>query len=127
MIGGAAWACWWSIRWRSGRVGFGRRPVDRTRGPMARKRVLFVGVNADRLASVRIRCVAIAQRLGFDYHLGARRAADIPAGYDVYILVKPEIPDDQLPEIASRGLVLWDVIDRLPPRAGVHRYLASTA
>jgi len=90
------------------------------------RRVLFVGGNA-KLASVQIRCVDMAKRLGCAYHHGARQAADVPEGYNVFVCVKAELPLREYAELAKRGKVIWDIIDVPPPRDNIAAYLASNS
>lgn len=88
--------------------------------------MLFVGGDAKRLASVQIRCVDIAQYLGCDHVLSLRDIAKIPNHYSVFICVKTEIDPLHLGDLKKRGIVLWDVMDSLPPREGVDVYITGS-
>src|SRR5580698_7092684 len=90
------------------------------------RRVLFVGGNA-KMASVQIRCVDVAKRLGCAYHHGARRADQVPEGYDIFVCVKAELWPAEYAKLARRGKVVWDIIDLLPPRDHIAAYLASNS
>jgi len=91
------------------------------------RRVLFIGGNAEKMASVKIRCVDMAKRLGCDFHLCARRAHRVPEGYDAFVCVKSELPPSEYAELAKRGKVVWDIIDVPPPREHITAYLASNS
>ncbi|MEO8486156.1 MAG: hypothetical protein ABI585_07425 [Betaproteobacteria bacterium] len=88
-----------------------------------RERVLFLG-GEERLPSVRIRCQQIARSLGCDYLLQPLAPQAIPPGKDVFVLVKWQ---GDRAALRRRGVVIWDVIDSLPPVDGVDKYLYSTA
>ncbi len=88
-----------------------------------RERVLFLG-GEERLPSVRIRCRQVAHALGCDYLLGGAALHAIPPGKDVFVLVKW---GGDRAALRRRGVVIWDVIDSLPPVDGIDRYLYSTA
>lgn len=87
-----------------------------------RERVLFLG-GEGRLPSVRIRCQQVASALGCDYLLDSPAPREVPADKDVFVLVKWR--GDRL-ALRRRGVVIWDVIDDLPPVDGVDAYLYST-
>lgn len=87
-----------------------------------RERVLFLG-GERRLPSVRIRCEQVARALGCDFLLDSSPPTAIAAGKDVFILVKWR--GDRI-ALQRRGVVIWDVIDDLPPVDGVDAYLYST-
>jgi len=91
------------------------------------RHVLFVGGNAQKMASVQIRCVDVAKRLGCDYHLCARRAHQVPAGYTAFVCVKAELPPREYAELAKRGKIIWDIIDVPPLREHITAYLASNS
>ncbi len=78
------------------------------------KNVLFVG-GPEGFSSVRMRCVDMAKRLGCAFCTGARSVDDLPRGYRAYILVKPAISRRELRQLAKQAVVMWDVIDRMPP------------
>jgi hypothetical protein len=90
------------------------------------RKVLFVGGDPRRNASVQIRCVDVAVRLGCDYHLGAGRAREIPDRYAVFVCVKPYLFGREFAELAKRGKIIWDIIDQMPPSRRVALYLTST-
>lgn len=92
---------------------------------MELNKILFLGGNPDRLASVKIRCIEIARRLGCDYHLKAEYVDQIPDGYSAFVCVKPPLADSQLELLAKRGTIIWDVIDSLPPQDHVSVYITS--
>jgi hypothetical protein len=91
------------------------------------RHVLFVGGDARKMASVKIRCVDVAKRLGCDYHLCARRAHQVPEGYNVFVCVKAELPPSEYTALARRGKIIWDIIDVPPPREPITAYLASNS
>ena len=91
------------------------------------RRVLFVGGDAKKMASVQIRCVDVAKRLGCAYHLGARRSSQLPEGYDAFVCVKTELWPGEYAQLARRGKVVWDIIDLPPPREHIAAYLASNS
>ena len=88
-----------------------------------RERVLFLG-GEERLPSVRIRCRQVAHALGCDYVFGGIAPHAIPPGKDVFVLVKW---GGDRAALRRRGVVIWDVIDGLPPVDGVDKYVYSTA
>jgi len=91
--------------------------------------VLFIG--GKKMASVQIRCVDIAKKLGCDYILGQRILGqcdleEICDRYAVFVCVKPSLAPGQLKTLARKGRVIWDIIDSPPPEDHVDTYLAST-
>jgi len=90
------------------------------------RKVVFVGGNPRTHPSVQIRCVDVAGRLGCDLSLCAKFASHIPDRYAVFVCVKPQLEPGQLSQLACRGVVLWDIVDVLPPRKNISVYLAST-
>jgi hypothetical protein len=88
--------------------------------------ILFVGGNVNRLASIKIRCREIASRLGCDTHYEARRAEDVPNGYKAYVCVKPDFPRNEIGILARKGIVIWDILDEIPPQEHVLSYIGST-
>jgi hypothetical protein len=91
------------------------------------RRVLFVGGDANKMASVKIRCVEVAKRLGCTYHLSAKQAAQLPEGYSAFVCVKAELLPAEYAELTKRGKVIWDIIDVPPPRDHIAAYLASNS
>lgn len=87
-----------------------------------RERVLFLG-GASRLPSVRIRCQQVARALDCDFLLDSPAPGEVPTGKDVFVLVKWH---GDRTALRRRGVVIWDVIDDLPPVDGVDAYLYST-
>ncbi|MBK6395522.1 MAG: hypothetical protein IPF73_13215, partial [Betaproteobacteria bacterium] len=73
---------------------------------------------------MRIRCRQVARALGCDYLLGGPAPHAIPPGKDVFVLVKW---GGDRAALRRRGVVIWDVIDGLPPVDGVDKYVYSTA
>jgi hypothetical protein len=90
-------------------------------------KVIFLGGDPAQLASVKIRCVDLAQRLGCDVLFRARTAEAIPDRYSVFVCVKPRLRPEELPKLARRGRIVWDIIDSFPPRESVAAYLASNS
>jgi len=88
-------------------------------------KVIFIG-NARGFASGQIRCVDIATRLGCDYTLGGFSVPELTERYTVFVCVKSALGRDDRTLIARKGMVVWDVIDALPPRENVAVYLVST-
>jgi hypothetical protein len=93
---------------------------------MTLDKVLFIGGDAARLASVQIRCVDIATRLGCDQLLKVKSLDEIPQRYTTFVCVKSTIDQLDLEKLQKRGVVIWDVIDALPPKWGVDVYLTSS-
>lgn len=92
---------------------------------MIADRVLFLGGNPKR-TSVRIRCVQIAEYLGYDYRLNVQNLSVIPEGKDIFFCVKPNLLLEDLEKLAERGVVIWDIQDFRPPEEGVDWYVASS-
>jgi len=90
------------------------------------RKVLFLGGDGLRLASVQVRCVDIARRLKCDYLLNKHYAYEIPDKYSAFVCVKPYLLPGELAELAKRGIVIWDIIDASPPKEHASLYLAST-
>ena len=89
------------------------------------KRVLFLGGSPKR-ASVRIRCVQIAEYLGYDYRLNVQDLSVLPEGKDIFFCVKPDLVAKDLEKLTDRGVVIWDIQDFRPPEDGVDWYVASS-
>lgn len=102
-----------------------RLPIDKLQAETSMSGVLFVGGHSH-LASVKIRCIAMAACIGAACCTGARSARDIPTGYAIYICVKPLFGLETLAILSARASVVWDVIDEEPPRSYVDLYLVST-
>ena len=88
-------------------------------------KVIFLGGNSG-FASVKVRCADMASYIGCDCLFGKHYAHDIPDKYSIFVCVKTNFSLDELAKLARRGLVIWDIIDALPPRDHVALYLAST-
>lgn len=89
--------------------------------------MLFVGGSWPHLSSVSIRCIDIARRIGCKYVVNVKQISDIPSGFDLYFCVKPKLKEHEMRVLRSRGIVIWDIIDRAPPPIQyVHLYIAST-
>lgn len=88
-------------------------------------KVLFIG-GKPKQASAQIRCLDIARALGCNIQFKVRRADQIPHRYLVYVCVKSYLSERELLRLSKRGVVIWDVIDCLPPEYGVSLYLVST-
>ena len=101
--------------------------VAMSSAPMDFSKVLFLGGDATQFASVQIRCVDLARRLGCDLLLGTETADAIPDRYAVFVCVKPRLPPNELRQLARRGRVVWDIIDAFPPREDVAVYVASNS
>jgi hypothetical protein len=89
------------------------------------RRVLFIGKHA-RSGSAQIRCLQIAERLGCDVQLGPWRARDISEKYAAFVCVNPIWRRAELAELAQRGIIIWDILDQVPPRENVAVYLSSS-
>lgn len=88
---------------------------------------LFIGGYWPRLASVNIRCVDIARRLGCEYRVNVCSIDEIPHRYRAFICVKAKLSHEDLDCLARRGVVVWDILDAVPPEHhAVSVYLAST-
>jgi len=87
--------------------------------------ILFIGGPA-RLASVQVRCVDIANKLGCATCIDPRSSSDIPHGFSVYVCIKPRLGMEALEILALRGKVVWDIIDEPPPGRHITTYIAST-
>ena len=68
----------------------------------------------------------IASRLGCRHALSLKSLDDIPRQYSIFVLVKSNIDQLDLEKLQKRGIVIWDVIDALPPKWGVDIYLTSS-
>jgi len=90
------------------------------------RKVIFLGGNPRKLASVQIRAVDIAARLGCPCLADVHYAREVPEKYSVFVCVKPLFAPGQLQTLARRGKVVWDIIDTLPPKEDVAVYLTST-
>jgi hypothetical protein len=90
------------------------------------EKILFIGGDLIRFASVQIRCQDIASRLGCDSILTVRKAEDVPSGYSAFVCVTACLNQEDVLKLATRGPVIWDVIDTYPPKHGVSIYLTST-
>jgi hypothetical protein len=91
------------------------------------RKALFVGGNSVGDAAVKVRAVDIAARLGCDFKADISRAEQIPDQYSAFVCVRPELDPGELRKMAQRGIVIWDIVDAMPPRECVSIYLASTA
>ncbi len=87
--------------------------------------VVFLGGPLAR-ASVRIRCLQIAEALGCEYRLDVSGLDGVPTGKRVFVCVKPELTEDDLGRLQHRGKVIWDVHDHMPPERHVDVYLACS-
>jgi hypothetical protein len=88
------------------------------------RKVLFLG--GPGLASVKIRCVDLAARLGCDCRLGPVDAAVVGERYSAFVCVKPRLAPGQREHLARKGIVIWDILDAPPPKDDVTHYLASS-
>ena len=91
------------------------------------KKVVFLGGNPRRLASVKIRCVEIARQLGCDYLLKTKNAESIPDCYSAFVCIKPELCQLELSVLAKRGPIIWDIIDNVPPEKYISVYITSNS
>lgn len=89
------------------------------------QRTVFLGGSARR-ASVRIRCVQIAEALGIDYVLDTTSLDDVPHSKSVFVCVKPGLSTNDLVDLSQRGLILWDVHDEMPPSNLVNTYIVGS-
>jgi hypothetical protein len=89
-------------------------------------KVLFLGSHRDGLIGVQVRCLDVARQLGCDCLLSAQYPDKILDKYSAYVCVKPNLVHSQLAWLKRKGVVIWDIIDELPPREHVDIYLAST-
>lgn len=88
-------------------------------------RVVFLGGSMAR-ASVRIRCLQIAEALGCDYILDVSSAEQVPKNKDVFICVKPNFTEEDVLRLSKRGSVVWDIHDFMPPSEGVDLYIVGS-
>ena len=89
--------------------------------------VLFVGGDVNRLASIKIRCRDVVERLGGCFHYSAASVDELPSGYKLYWCVKPDFGIAGIEKIKKRGTaVVWDILDDSPPQSGIERYVTST-
>jgi hypothetical protein len=89
--------------------------------------VLFIGGRWPKFASVQIRCVDIATRLGCAYCVNVKSLEQIPTRFQAFICVKARLKPGDLTLLAKRGPVVWDTIDNGPtsPESIAH-YVVST-
>jgi len=94
---------------------------------MELSKVAFIGGNGQ-LPSVLVRCVDIATELGCAHWLNVKSANEIPDRYAVYFCIKPLLDAGELYKLATRGRVIWDIID-FPPldTRAISLYLTSTS
>lgn len=90
------------------------------------RKVLFIGGDVRKLASVQIRCVDIAYRLGCDCILKIKSINDVPNYYSWFVCVKSGISKRDINKLAKKGKIIWDIIDVLPPTEDIAFYLSST-
>jgi hypothetical protein len=91
--------------------------------------VLFIGGGWPYLASVQIRCVDIATRLGCRYLLNVSRLDQIgELDFDIYVCVKTvRLSAADIRRLGRNAKVIWDIIDDSPPPYDhLARFLAST-
>jgi len=89
------------------------------------QKVLFLGGSGS-YASVQVRCVDIASRLGCDYLIGGYNIQEIPDKYSAFVCIKPYLLPGLPEALASRGKIIWDIIDEPPLPKYVSVYIAST-
>lgn len=88
-------------------------------------KVVFLGGSIAR-ASVRIRCLQIAEALGCDYLLDVSHIDQVPKDKQIFVCVKPNLSNVDLIELSQRGSVVWDVHDFLPPNEGIDLYIVGS-
>lgn len=88
-------------------------------------KIIFLGGSIKR-ASVRIRCMQIAEALGCDYMCNVNSIQNIKPTKRVFICIKPELSEDELCELSNRGIVIWDIQDEPPPIKNIYAYIASS-
>lgn len=88
-------------------------------------RTIFVG-GLERLPSVRVRCIEIAEAMGCAYMVNVTSPNQVPSEYNRFICVKPRFGESAVGQLKKRGAVIWDIHDEQPPSEGVCRYLVST-
>ena len=88
--------------------------------------VLFVAGDVNRLASIKIRCRDIAERLNARCFYGAHNPRQVPSGFKAYICVKPTFGPEGAEDLAKKGAVIWDILDDHPPATRMTAYIAST-
>jgi hypothetical protein len=88
--------------------------------------VAFIGGNG-RLPSVLVRCVDIATELGCEQWLNVKSTDEIPDRFAAFFCIKPMLNSNELSKLATRGRVIWDIID-FPPldTKAISLYLTST-
>ena len=86
---------------------------------------VFLG-GALKRASVRIRCLQVAEALGCEYILDVSSIEQVPKGKRLYFCVKPDLSEKDIVILSRRGTVVWDIHDFMPPKHGVSVYLACS-
>src|SRR4051812_22754986 len=87
---------------------------------------LFLAGDGARLASIKIRCIQIAERIGAPYLLNVKNINDIPDGFKFYVCVKPDFGPSRAEELGRKKRIIWDILDDTPPKENIYAYVAST-
>src|SRR6266542_1056791 len=93
-------------------------------------RVLFIGGDL-KYGSVQKRCREVAEAIGAAWTAPQTGSAwptgEVPSadlvGRNIFVLVKASVDRR---ELQNRGHIIWDVLDRAPPREHIDAYLTST-
>ena len=89
------------------------------------KKVIFLG-GPSHLASVRIRCIQVANSLGCDYITGVNSLQNIPREKEIFICVKPFLTPEAFETLQKRGIVVFDIHDNYCPPDFIDYYLVSS-
>lgn len=73
--------------------------------------VIFLGGDST-FPSVRLRCVEVAKALGCDYVTDINSLDDVPLGKLIFVCVKPELTEEELSVLQTRGVVVWDIHEK---------------
>ncbi len=88
------------------------------------RRIVFVGGPEIR-ASIKIRCIQIAQFLGCDFVVNVSNISEIPPRKSIFICVKPDLTEEHLHYLSTEGTVIWDIHDVVPPKRNIGAYIVS--
>jgi len=88
--------------------------------------IAFVTGDPATRGSVIIRSCEIASRLEMAEFANVHEPSVIPPNYQAFVFVRSEVSEYELSLFHKRGMVIWDVIDDLPPKKNVDVYLFST-
>ena len=89
------------------------------------ERILFIGGPEIR-ASVRARCIEVSQFIGCDFVTNVNCISVPPPRKKIFICIKPNLSEEHLHYLSTKGTLIWDIHDDVPPRNNITAYIAST-